>query len=71
MARAGVSREISEHCLGHVLPIIERTYNRHAYLTEKREAFEQLAALVAGIVNPPPANVVRLAPKAKRKARSA
>jgi tellurite resistance protein len=26
MGRAGVSREIAEHCLAHALPLIERTY---------------------------------------------
>jgi hypothetical protein len=69
LARAGVNREVSEHCLGHVLPIIERTYNRYSYLPEKRAAFEQLAELIGSIINPPPDNVVALTPKAgKRKA---
>jgi hypothetical protein len=68
LARAQVSREVSEHCLGHVLPIIERTYNRYSYLPEKREAFDKLADLIGRIVSPP-ANVVPLAPRAgKRKA---
>jgi hypothetical protein len=58
MSRAGVSRDIAEHCLGHVMGKIERTYNRHDFLREKREAFERLAAFVQRIVNPPAGNVV-------------
>jgi hypothetical protein len=61
MARIGVSREVAEHCLGHVLPRIERTYNRYRYLPEKRAAFEQLAAHVERIVSPPEGNVTVLA----------
>jgi hypothetical protein len=61
MARIGVSREVAEHCLGHVLSRIERTYNRYRYLPEKREAFEKMAEHVQRIVNPPAgANVVPL-----------
>jgi len=58
MARMGVSNEVAEHCLAHALATIQATYNRHGYLAEKRTAFEQLAALVERIVNPPPDNVV-------------
>jgi integrase len=50
MSRAGVSSDIAELCLGHVLPGIRATYDRHSYIDEKREAFEKLAALVAQIV---------------------
>jgi hypothetical protein len=53
MARAQVSREIAEHCLGHKLAGVEGVYNRHDYLEEKRDAFEELAALVKTILNPP------------------
>jgi hypothetical protein len=58
MARAGVMRHISEHCLAHAMPKIEGTYDRHDYLEEKRDAFERLAALVERIVNPDPVKVV-------------
>jgi hypothetical protein len=58
MARAGVERHISEHCLAHAMPIIEGTYDRYDYLTEKRDAFERLAAMVGRIVNPDPVKVV-------------
>jgi integrase len=50
LSRAGVSSDIAELCLGHVLPGIRATYDRHAYMDEKREAFEKLAKLVRTIV---------------------
>jgi integrase len=47
MSRAKVPPYIAEKCLGHVAGAIERTYDRHAYLDEKREAFAKLAEEVA------------------------
>jgi len=35
-------------------------YDRHSYATEKRDALEKLAGLVAMILNPPTGNVVKL-----------
>ncbi len=58
LARAGVRDDIAERCLGHVIKGVEKVYNRHTYLDEKREAFEKLAALVSRILNP--ANVVAM-----------
>jgi integrase len=52
MSRAGVPSDHAERCLGHVLPGIRGTYDRHEYLNEKRYAFEALAALIDRIVNP-------------------
>jgi integrase len=60
MSRASVPSDHAERCLGHVLPGIRGTYDRHEYLAEKRHAFAALAALVERIVNPPTANVVAL-----------
>jgi integrase len=60
MSRASVPSDHAERCLGHVLPGIRGTYDRHEYLAEKRHAFAVLAALVERIVNPPTANVVAL-----------
>jgi integrase len=60
LARAGVRDDIAERCLGHVIKGVEKVYNRHTYLGEKREAFEALAALVSRILNPA-ANVADLA----------
>jgi integrase len=52
MSRAGVPSDHAERCLGHVLPGIRGTYDRHEYLNEKRRGFEALAVLVDRIVNP-------------------
>jgi integrase len=63
MSRAGVPSDHAERCLGHVLPGIRGTYDRHEYLAEKRHAFSTLAALIQRIVNPPTSNVVELRAK--------
>jgi integrase len=60
MSRAGVPSDHAERCLGHVLPGIRGTYDRHEYLPEKRRAFEALAAIVERILDPPAGNVVTL-----------
>jgi len=60
MARAGVRPEIAERVLGHAIPGVEGVYDRHHYGEEKARALEQLAGLVAGIVDPPQSNVVAL-----------
>jgi integrase len=54
MSRAGVPSDHAERCLGHVLPGIRGTYDRHEYLLEKKRAFAALATLIERIVNPPP-----------------
>lgn len=59
MSRAGVPSDHAERCLGHVLPGVRGTYDRHEYLNEKRHAFEALATLIVRIVNPTD-NVVAL-----------
>jgi integrase len=58
MSRMGVDSKIAEHALAHVPPGVEKVYDRHHYLPEKREAFEKLAELVERIVNPPTNNVM-------------
>jgi integrase len=60
MSRAGVSADIAERCLGHVISGVRGTYDRHAYFDEKKRAFETLASLVERIVHPPSDNVVSL-----------
>jgi hypothetical protein len=52
MSRAGVNADIAERCLGHVIDGVRGVYDRHAYLDEKRAAFESLAAQIERIVNP-------------------
>jgi integrase len=59
MSRAGVSADIAERCLAHVIPGVRGVYDRHAYLEEKRQAFGALAGLIERIVNPR-ANVVEI-----------
>lgn len=61
MAHIGISNEVAEHCLGHVMTRIVRTYNRYGYLPEKRAAFEKLADHIERIVQPPAGNVTVLA----------
>lgn len=61
MSRAGVPSDHAERCLGHVLPGIRGTYDRHEYLLEKKRAFAALATLIERIVNPPPDNVLSFA----------
>jgi integrase len=59
MSRAGVSADIAERCLGHVMGGVRGTYDRYEYRDEKAKAFEALASLIDRIVNPQ-ANVVPL-----------
>jgi integrase len=58
MSRAGVRPDISERVLGHAMPGLQPTYDRHSYLDEKRQALEKLAALVDRITSPPSRVVV-------------
>jgi integrase len=60
MSRAGVNSDIAERCLGHVIGGVRGVYDRHAYLDEKRLAFEKLAALLESIVDIQKKNVVPL-----------
>jgi integrase len=59
MSRAGVSADVAERALGHVVGGVRGTYDRHEYYEEKRLAFEKLSALIAQIVDPQP-NVVSI-----------
>jgi integrase len=54
MEAAGVRSDHAERVLGHALPGLVGTYNRHAYVAEKAQALAKLAALVAGIVRQGP-----------------
>ena len=60
MSRAGVNSDHAERCMGHLQPGVKGVYDRHAYLDEKRQAFEALAALIERILDPPKDNVVAL-----------
>jgi integrase len=50
LSRAGVSADIAERCLAHAIGGVRGVYDRHAYLEEKRQAFEALAAEIGRIV---------------------
>jgi integrase len=64
LSRAGMPSDHAERCLGHAVAGVRGTYDRHAYVEEKRRAFEALAALVTRIVNPAADNVRPLFPEA-------
>jgi integrase len=51
LSRAGVSADIGERVLGHAIGGVRGTYDRHAYLVEKKDALEELAALVERILH--------------------
>jgi hypothetical protein len=66
LSRAGVTPDIAERCLGHAIIGVRATYDRFAYLDQKRQAFEALAALIERIVRQPAdADVVVAMPRAK------
>jgi integrase len=58
MSRAGVSADVAERCLGHVIAGVRGTYDRHAYFDEKKRAFEALATLIERILAPQTDSVV-------------
>jgi integrase len=51
MSRADVSVNVAERCLAHVIPGVQGVYDRHAYLEQKRQAFDALAGLIERIVD--------------------
>jgi hypothetical protein len=61
MSRMGVDSKIAEYALAHVPPGVEKVYDRHHYLPEKRDAFDKLAELIERIVNPPRDTLVTFA----------
>jgi integrase len=57
MSRAGVDPDHAERALSHTIGGIRGTYDRYEFYSEKKFAFEALAAQIDRIVNPTP-NVV-------------
>ena len=55
-----IGEEVREAVLAHVRPGIKGVYDQHQYLEEKREALTLWSARLRDIVEPPPANVVKL-----------
>jgi integrase len=60
LAGTDVPRDHAERLLGHVIPGVEGTYNRHGYVEEKAHALKALAGAIDSIMNPRPDNVVDL-----------
>ena len=60
LSRAGIVADIGERCLGHALPGVRGTYDRHSYLPEMTRAYDALAALIERIANPPKGNITPL-----------
>jgi integrase len=60
MSRAGVSADVAERVLGHVIGGVRGVYDRHSFYQEKKIALEKLASLIDQLVNPRE-NVVPLA----------
>src|SRR5262245_23370874 len=60
MSRAGVPSDHAERCLGHVMPGVRGTYDRHKYIEEMRRAFAALAAQVEIIVSGQTGDVVAM-----------
>jgi integrase len=60
LSRAGVPADIAERVIGHAMPGVRGTYDRFAYVDEKRDALEKLAALVERILHPDAAVVAFL-----------
>jgi len=59
LSRCGVSDNVAERCLGHVIGGVRGIYDRHRYQAEMLSAYEALAAQIERIVHPQ-ANVVAL-----------
>jgi integrase len=66
LSRAGVRPDIAERLMGHAIPGIQGTYDRHTYRDEKAHGLKALAALIDAIVNPRD-NVLRLSNRSKRR----
>jgi len=50
MSRAGVNSDIAERCMGHALPGVRGTYDKHHYIPEMRAAFKALAAQINAVL---------------------
>jgi integrase len=49
LSRAGINADIAERCMGHALPGIRGTYDKHHYIPEMRAAFEALAGQIDAV----------------------
>jgi integrase len=60
MSRAGISADIAERSLGHVISGVRGIYDRHEYHPEMQRAFDALAALIDRIAHPVADNVTTM-----------
>ena len=67
MSRIGVSPDVGERVVGHIIPGVRGVYDRHQYCGEKRDALQRLAAEVGRIINPPASSVVTLGTRSRRR----
>ncbi len=64
LSRLGIREDIAERVIGHsVGGRLGATYNLYEFAEEKRDALDRWANRLREIVEPPPANVMRLASK--------
>ncbi len=49
MSRAGVSSDIAERVLGHVMSGMTGVYDRHNYIPEKPDALRKLSAEITKV----------------------
>lgn len=50
LGQLGVPGHVAERCMNHRLPAMERVYNTHDYLDERREALDKLAGELSPLV---------------------
>jgi integrase len=51
LAHLGFSQDVRDAVLGHARPGLQRTYNKHDYMAEKRRALEVYAEHIMGVVS--------------------
>jgi integrase len=61
LSKVGISADIAEMCLGHVIAGVRSVYDRHSFEAEKRAAFEALSAMITRVVRGPEQKVTDLA----------
>jgi integrase len=66
MSRGGVPVDHAERALGHALPTIRHTYDKHTFQPEMKLCYDKLAALIQQIANPPSDNVTPMTKRAAR-----
>jgi integrase len=64
LAELGISFEVAERVLNHAMPGLQAVYNRHTYITEKRNALALWAEHVLSLAERREARVVALRPAA-------